>query len=517
MICLDEDAILEIINIGKTFSSVEVLKNINLKIHRNEIHAIVGENGAGKSTLMKIIYGEYSPTEGTLIINGEKRNHYSPSEALHEGIVMVHQESSLVPTLSVYENIFLGRWNSSKTNKNYLVTKKELISLTREILRKMGVYHISPEARVSTLGIGDKQIVEIAKSLSFNPKILILDEPTAALSIEETNILFSILKTLKENGVTILYISHRLEEIFQIAERVTVLRNGEIVYNDFVHKINVNELISKMIGREITNKYPEKINKTYGKIVLKVEDLTSPYFNKITFEIHEGEILGMSGLMGCGSTQVGESLFGLRKINSGNIYYYGERFFSKNPSICIKHGIFYVPADRHSLGLVLKRSVKENYTLPNLDFFAKHGILKINKEKQDCYRTINQLNIKISNLNQKVENLSGGNQQKLVIGKWIVRQPKLLIMDEPTRGVDVGAKYEIYKKIYELSSKGIAILLISTDIDEIHNLCDRILVMSEGRITGTLYPENSSKEEILALAVKGKEDINTQEFEVINN
>lgn len=504
---MERKVILEIKNIVKSFSGVEVLKNINLKIHEGEIHAIVGENGAGKSTLMKIINGEYQPTKGEIYIDGEKRKHYSPSESFKEGIVMVHQEFSLVPQLSVYENIFLGRWKLSSHN-NHFINKSILKTKTREIFRKMGISHVNPESKVSSLSIGDRQIIEIAKALSVNPKILILDEPTAALSIEETKILFNILKTLKENNVTIIYISHRLEEIFQIAEMVTVLRNGEMVFSDLVNNVKINDLISMMIGREVTNKYPEKPSKKIGNTILRVENLNSYYFKNISFEIKEGEILGLSGLMGCGNTQLGEALFGLKKIDSGEIFYRDKNYFPRSPEVCIKNNIFYIPGDRQSLGLVLKRNVKENLSLPNLDIFSKIGILKKRKELSYTLNLINQLNVKVNNINQKVESLSGGNQQKIVIGKWLIRQPILLIMDEPTRGIDVGAKYEIYKQIYDLSKKAIAIIVISTDIDEIYNLCDRILVMSEGKITGTVYPHEASKEDIMSYAVKGKEEVN---------
>jgi ABC-type sugar transport system ATPase subunit len=334
-----------------------------------------------------------------------------------------------------------------------------------------------------------------------------LDEPTAALSIEETNSLFEILKKLKDKGVTILYISHRLEEIYKIAEKVSVLRNGKLVYSGPISKVDINELISLMIGRKVTNKYPEKPNKNIGEIIFKVDNLTSESFKNISFLLHKGEILGITGLVGCGSTQLGEAIFGLSKFYSGNIYYKGEKFYPKKPEDSISKDICYIPGDRQSLGLVLRRSIVENHTLPNMDKFAKKGFLNIRKERKSALSTVKQLNIKVHNIKEKAEKLSGGNQQKLVIGKWLIRQPKLLIMDEPTRGVDVGAKYEIYKKIYELSSQGVSILLISTDIDEVYNLCDRILVMSEGRITKSVYPNESSKEEILLFAVQGKEKV----------
>ena len=503
---MNKNIILKIKGIEKSFSGVKVLNNINLEIIKGEIHAIVGENGAGKSTLMKIISGEYYPTKGEMYIEGRKRKNYSPSEALKEGIILVHQEFSLVPQLSVFENIFLGRWNY-ESNKHYLIDKKNLKDKATKIFKSMGIEHISLEVKVSSLSTGDKQLVEIAKALSYEPKILILDEPTAALSIEETNSLFQILKNLKAKGVTILYISHRLEEIYQIAEKVSVLRNGELVYSGPISNVDINKLISLMIGREVTNKYPEKPDKNIGEIIFKVENLSSDNFYNISFELHKGEILGITGLVGCGSTQLGEALFGLGKFYRGNIYYKGSKFYPKKPKDSISKNICYIPGDRQSLGLVLRRSVVENHTLPNMDIFAKSIFVNTQKEKQSAISTIEQLNIKVHNIKENVEKLSGGNQQKLVIGKWLIRQPEVLIMDEPTRGVDVGAKYEIYKEIYKLSTQGVSILLISSDIDEVYNLCDRVLVMSNGHITKSVYPETSSKEEMLLFAVQGKEKV----------
>ena len=497
--------ILKIAGISKSFSGVKVLKDINLEIYKGEVHAIVGENGAGKSTLMKIISGEYFPTSGELFVDEVKRKNYSPTEALREGIMIVHQEFSLVPQLSVYENVYLGRWK--RNSKGFSIIKKSFLkSKTREIFRKLGISHILPDTKVSLLSVGDRQIVEIAKALSVNPRILILDEPTAALSLDETKALFRVIRNLKEHGITILYISHRLEEVFEIADRVTVLRNGELVHSSNVSEVNLNDLISYMVGRSLNNRYPEKPNKVIGKEVLKVENLSSDFFKKVSFEVKEGEILGITGLIGCGSSQLAEAIFGLRKFSEGNISFFGQKFLPKNPKKSIEKGVYYVPSDRHQLGLVLKRSMRENHALPNLNIFSNFGIINSIKEKESAKEIIKELNIKIRNLNQKVENLSGGNQQKVVIGKWLIRSPKLLILDEPTRGIDVGAKYEIYKLINELSKNRVAIIMVSTDIDEVINLCDRIIVMSEGRITGEINNKIPTKQEILSLAVKGKEE-----------
>ncbi len=494
--------IIKIRNISKAFSNVEVLKDLNLEVFEGEIHAIVGENGAGKSTLMKIISGEYHPTSGNLIVSGKERRFYSPSEAFREGIVIIHQEFSLVPQLTAYENVFLGRWGNHTLS---IVNKNKLKAETNKIFRKLGIDHISTNTKVSNLSIGDKQLVEIAKALSVSPKILIMDEPTAALSLDETKSLFEVLRNLKKQGVTILFISHRLEEIFEIADRVTVLRNGELVSTSSVSDTTMDELVAMMVGRELENRFPEKPSIELGKTILKVENITSePFFRNISFEVKKGEILGIAGLVGCGSTQLGEALFGLKKVE-GNVLFEGEKLRIKKPVHAIRNGILFVPGDRHTIGLILKRSVRENHALPNFDMFSSFGFMNLKKEKESTLSIAKKLNTKITGISQKIENLSGGNQQKVVFGKWLVRSPKLLILDEPTRGIDVGTKYEIYKLIYELASKGVAIIIISSEMDEVMNLSDKILVMSEGRITGELSPQDATQEKILLLAVQGKE------------
>ncbi len=502
-----EKTVLEIQDITKEFFGVKVLKSINLRVFKGEIHAIVGENGAGKSTLMKIIAGEYRPEGGKVLIDGKEIKQFSPRVAQGEGIALVHQEFNLVPQMTVYENIFLGRWSDRALS---LVERKTLMNKAASLLEKLGAHHIPVNTRLSSLSLGDRQIVEIARALSTDPKILILDEPTAALSLEETKMLFNVIRNLRNHGVTCLYISHRLEEIFEIADRITILRDGEIVFTGSVTEITLNEVIGFMVGRGLKNRYPPKPERKTGETVLQVKNLVAlPYFKDISFQIKKGEILGITGLLACGNTQVGEVLFGLRKPTAGEIYFEGENITKllKNPYVAIHHGIFYMPGDRHQLGLVLRRSVKENFSLPNLKDFSSFGVLNKRKEKTVVAAYAEKLNVKFSGLEQRVETLSGGNQQKVVMGKWLIRQHvKLFIFDEPTRGIDVGARYEIYKLIYEISSQGVTVIVISSDMDEVLNVSDRVLVMSEGKITGEVDPSRSSKEEILFLAVKKKEE-----------
>jgi len=503
---ISTNVILKIENICKSFSGVEVLKNVNLSISKGDIHAIVGENGAGKSTLMKIIAGEYEPTKGKLFVNGEEKHFSSPLDAIKNAIILIHQEFSLIPQLSVYENIFLGRLATRKIAGLRFIDKRTMKDEARESLKKIGVSNISVDSKVSNISVADKQVVEIVKALSVKPRILIMDEPTAALSLRETKTLFSILKTLKKQGVTIIFISHRLEEIFEIADKVSVLRNGELISTLNIEDSNMDDLVRMMVGRSLKNRFPNKISHNAKEdVLLKVQNASSePFFRSVSFELKGGEILGIAGLTGCGNSQLGEALFGFRKLK-GNVYFEGQKIQLNNPSQAMKHGILLVPEDRHSLGLVLKLSVRENYSLPNLDFLSKFGFIQLKREKKSVLSMVNGLNVKVTNINQRVENLSGGNQQKVVLGKWIVRSPKILILEEPTRGIDVGSKFEIYKFIYDQVSKGIAVILISSELEEVINISDRILVMSEGRITGELKASEATQEKVLALAVKGKE------------
>ncbi len=497
--------ILKINNICKSFSGVTVLKNINFSIQKGELHAIVGENGAGKSTLMKIIAGELEPDDGKIYLNGTEVKFHSPIDAIRAGISLIHQEFSLVPQLTVYENIFLGREISKKFLKINFIDKKAMKKAALEVLKTFGMLNIPVDSKVKNLSVADKQLTEIAKALSTNSSILIMDEPTAALTLRETELLFSILKNLKAQGVTIIFISHRLEEIFEIADVVTVLRNGELVGTKKIDEITMEEVVSMMVGKSMKSRFPEKpIRAISDEKVLEVKNLSSDAFKNVNFVLHKGEILGIAGLVGCGNMQVGESIFGLRDFD-GEIYLEGKRVDISKPTDAIKAGIFLVPEDRHDLGLVLQRSVKENHALPNLDLFSEFGFVSQKEEKQSVRASISYLNTKVSSINQRVDNLSGGNQQKIVLGKWLVRSPKILILDEPTRGIDIGAKYEIYKFMYDQALKGVSIILISSELAEVLSLSDRILVMSEGRITGELDPKNASQEDILKFAVKGKE------------
>jgi ABC-type sugar transport system ATPase subunit len=498
--------ILKIENIKKSFSGVNVLKGINLSIKSGELHAIVGENGAGKSTLMKIIAGELEPDAGKIYLNGKEVQFHSPLDAINSGIALIHQEFSLIPQLTVYENIFLGREISKKFLGINFVDKKKMKREAEDVLKTFGIENIPVDSKIRDLSVANQQLTEIAKALSINSKILIMDEPTAALTLRETEKLFSILANLKSNGVTIIFISHRLEEIFQIADSVTILRNGELIDTKKINEVSIEEIVSMMIGKSMNNRFPPKpVKKIENKDeFFEIKNLSSDAFKGINFSLRKGEILGIAGLVGCGNTQLAESIYGLRKF-TGEIYLEGKKMNISKPTNAIEHGIFLVPEDRHNLGLVLQLSVKENHSLPNLDLFSKVGFVASTIEKKSVRDTIAYLNTKVSSINQRVDNLSGGNQQKIVLGKWLVRSPKILILDEPTRGIDVGAKFEIYRFMYEQSSKGVSIILISSELTEVLNLSDRILVMSEGRITGELNPRNATQEDILKLAVKGKE------------
>jgi len=494
----------EIINVYKSFSGVEVLHNINFGIEKGTIHAIVGENGAGKSTLMKILYGELQPTQGQIKIFGKVQIMHSPREALEKGIALIHQEFSLVPYLPVYENIFMGREILYDRFIKH-VNKKVMKARSEEIFKHFGILSISGDDIVKNLSVGKKQLVEIAKALSVNAQILIMDEPTASLGEEETHNLFSILKLLKKEGVTIIFISHRLEELFEIADKVTIMKDGEIVDTKNIEDISLEEVIEKMVGRRMENRFPPKplLDQTKD-VVLEVRSLTlEPYFKQVSFKLKKGEILGIAGLIGCGNTELLESLVGLYRVKKGEVFFEGSKLDKINTKSVMKRGIYLIPENRAEKGLVLIRSIKENLSLPNLDLCSsKLGVINASKENSLFYSIAKLLSIKFSNPNQKASSLSGGNQQKIVIGKWLPRSPSVLLLCDPTRGIDVEAKYEIYKFIFEEAMKGVSIIFTSSDNEEILSIATRILVMGKGKITGEVDPSTSSERDILNLSTK---------------
>ncbi len=494
------DFLLEMNGISKSFPGVKVLDNVQLNLKRGELVALMGENGAGKSTLMKILGGIYTRDHGTIKVKGEQQEHMSTDIAARLGIAIIHQELNLIPHLSVMENIFLGReYTYGKTG---LVNWRRMRTEAKKWLQQLSI-NLDPDALVGELSVGQQQMIEIAKALSMQADILVLDEPTAALTNREIDSLFEVIASLKQKGVGMIYISHRMEEIFQVSDRITVLRDGQYVGTVETAHTNMDELVKMMVGREITDRFP-KVEVALGAERLRVENLSVR--NKLTdlsFTVRSGEIVGVAGLMGAGRTEMAKALFGVERLETGRIFIDGQQVQITRPIDAIRAGIALVTEDRKEEGLILPLTVRENIALPNLEAVSSAGVLKPAKEQELSDKLIKQLLIKTAGGEQVVGSLSGGNQQKVVIGKWLATKPKILILDEPTRGVDIGAKKEIYDIMNRLAEEGVAILMISSELPEVLGMSDRILVMHEGRITGEFSREEATQELIMQRATGG--------------
>lgn len=491
-----KDIVFSAKNISKSFFGIPVLKDINLDMNKGEVHAILGENGAGKSTLIKIMGGIYGYDSGELFLEGKKVIFNKASDAINSGIITIHQELNMCTHLTVTENLFLAREYKKSL---FFLDKKKMEEKAHEWLSKF-----SMEDEINTvvkkLPISKQQIVEIARAVSLSSKVLIMDEPTSSLSIKETEKLFEIINNLKSEGISIIYISHRLEELEYIADRITVLRDGNFIMSKKYKDTNIDEIISAMAGRTITDKYP-KINVELGETILKVKQLTcEPYFRNISFEVKKCEILGFAGLVGAGRTKIAKSLFGVFKIQKGEIFFNDKKIELKNIKDAIRNGIVYIPEDRKTEGLALKMSVWQNDIMPNMKQFSNPIFIKIKNLFKSLMKLQEDLKIKMRTPKDKVQFLSGGNQQKVMIGKWILNNPFLFIFDEPTRGVDVNSKINIYNIINELKKSGHGIMVISSEFPELLGICDRIIVVSNGRITGEVYPKETTQEEILKYA-----------------
>jgi len=492
---------LEIKNIHKIFPGTIALSEADFDLYAGEVHALVGENGAGKSTMIKIVTGVHQPDIGEIIVNGKTVKFKNAMDSYDSGIAAIYQEASLFNELTVTENIFMGHHKVRKGFK--MIRWEQMYKETENLIKSIGV-DISPYALVKSLSIAQKQIVEIMKALSMDSNILIMDEPTSALTIEETNELFDIVKKLKEKGTGIIYISHRLEEIFEIADRATVLRDGKIIGTLDREEITEDKLITMMVGRSIDNMYPKEEAKI-GENILKVENIyRAGEFKDISFEVKKGEIVGLAGLVGSGRTEIAKAIFGLEKLEGGKIFFNGEEVNIKNPLDAIKLGIAYLSESRGEYGLVLKMDIAKNITLPNLRNYQKFSFIEKDKEYRVAKKYFDLMDIKASSLNQIVNSLSGGNQQKVAIAKWLATNAKILILDEPTRGVDVGTKAAVHKLMSDLAKEGIAILMISSELPEIIGMSDRIIVLHEGVIKTILSKEECKQENILAAAIGSK-------------
>lgn len=491
---------IEMRGIDKSFGGNAVLRNAGFLLDHGEIHALMGENGAGKSTLMKILTGVYTRDAGTVIVDGQEVCYKNPQEAEKAGIVFIHQELNVLFDLTVEENMFLG-----KEIKNALgvCDKKAMRTEVKKILDRLGV-NIDPGERMNRLSVGQQQMIEIAKALMVDAKVLIMDEPTAALTQSETTVLFEVVNSLREKGVSIVYISHRMEEIFELCDRITVLRDGTYVDTKKISETDMNDVVKMMIGREIGERYPAR-NAKIGDVAFEVKNLTCPgVFEKVNFQVHNGEVLGVSGLMGAGRTEIMRAIFGDMPNVTGEIYMNGQLIQNRNPMDAIQNGIGFITEDRKVEGLMLEESIMKNISIANLGKISKNGVLNKKAEDDLVKKGIEELHIRCFGPDHACNNLSGGNQQKVVFAKWVYTDPKLLILDEPTRGVDIGAKKEIYSIINDLAERGVAVIMVSSELPEVLGMSDRIMVVREGLVRGILSKDEADQEKIMTLATGGE-------------
>lgn len=493
---MSEQFLLEMKGVCKSFPGVKALQNVSLQLRAGEVHALLGENGAGKSTLIKVLGGIYIAEEGEIYIEGKKVSINSVNDSHENGVAIIHQELVLVPYMTVAENIFLGR----EHGKGKLINKESMIREAQTLLDQYEM-NIDAETLIKDLTIAQQQMVEIVKAISFNSKILVMDEPTSSISDKEVGFLFETMRTLTKKGVGIIYISHKMSELEEICDRVTVMRDGEYVGTKVVKETCKDELVAMMVGRELTNYYTRDFQKP-GEVVLKCENIADGKMARgASFELRKGEIIGFAGLVGAGRSEVMKSIFGLTKGATGDIYVEGKKADIKSPIDALKYGIALVPESRKTEGLYKVQSVRFNSTIEVLEQFIKVGRVDQDKEDAITQKYIDMMATKTPSQEQVIGNLSGGNQQKVMIGRWLATDPKILILDEPTRGVDVGAKSEIYAIMNELAKQGMSIIMISSELPEILNMSDRIYVMREGKIRGVFgHEECPTQEDIMRLA-----------------
>ncbi len=491
---------IEMRGIDKAFGTNQVLKDAGFVLGDGEVHALMGENGAGKSTLMKILTGVYTKDAGTVLVDGKEVHYKNPQEAEKDGIVFIHQELNVLFDLTVEENLFMGKEIKGKFG---LCDSKAMRKKAKEALDRLGV-SISPSETMSNLSVGQQQMIEICKALMVDAKVIIMDEPTAALTQSETAVLFEVIQGLRKSGVSIVYISHRMEEIFELCDRISVLRDGTYVGTKNIPETNMNEIVKMMIGREIGERYPARDSEIKEEM-LRVEGLTKAgVFENVSFSVRAGEVLGVSGLMGAGRTEIMQAIFGNLPYDSGKILIQGKEVQIKSPMQAMKQGIGFITEDRKTEGLMLEESIQKNIALANLDKVSdKNVFLKKKKEEDLVTKAIEELHIKCFGPDHECNNLSGGNQQKVVFAKWIHTDPKILILDEPTRGVDIGAKKEIYTIINKLAADGVAIIMVSSELPEVLGMSDRIMVVREGLVRGIISKEEANQENVMTLATGG--------------
>lgn len=490
--------LLEMIDISKSFPGVKALDNVNLKVRPHSVHALMGENGAGKSTLLKCLFGIYNKDSGSIIFQGKEVNFKSSKEALEHGVSMVHQELNLVLPRTVMDNMWLGRY----PRRGLFVDHKKMYVDTKAIFDELDI-NIDPYDKVGTLSISQMQMIEIAKAFSYNAKIVIMDEPTSSLTEREVTHLFSIIRKLKARGCGIIYISHKIEEIFQLCDEVTILRDGQWISTEQVEGLTIDQIIAMMVGRSLSQRFPDRVGEP-GDVILEVKDLTSlrqPSIRNISFDLRKGEILGIAGLVGARRTDIVETLFGIRERVSGTITLHGKVIKNHSANEAINNGFALVTEERRATGIYAFLDVGFNSLISNIrNYKNKIGLLNKTRMKSDIQWVIDSMRVKTPGHQTNIGSLSGGNQQKVIIGRWLLTQPEILLLDEPTRGIDVGAKFEIYQLITELAKRGKGIIIISSEMPELLGITDRILVMSNGLMAGIVETKNTSQNEILRLA-----------------
>ena len=504
-----ESYLLEMKGISKSFGPVKALKKASLNLKRGEVLALMGENGAGKSTLMNVLSGSLHPDEGEILLDGVQREIKNPIQARSLGIVKIHQELQIVPELDIAENIFLGRWQTAGIG---FVQKKKMHDMAKECL-KMLEWEMDTRTKLKDLRIGEQQLVEIAKAISCDAKIIVMDEPTSALSEPEAKKLFHVIEKLKNKGCGIIYITHRMEEVFKISDRLSVMRDGEYIGTKEAKETDNDEIIAMMVGRSVEEQYPKRDVKI-GDVILEVKNLnfTPPKesfkrsLKDISFKVRAGEVLGIAGLAGAGRSEVFESIVGKHATcTTGEILIDGKALQIRSPKDAIDAGISFATEDRKGTGLVLGRSIGDNISLPIYDHYSSFGFMRDGEQKKDWIEYMNRLHVKAKSPNVPVSSLSGGNQQKVILARWLLTKPKVLLLDEPTRGIDVGAKEEIYLLINELAASGLAVVVISSELPEVIGICDRIITICEGRLTGEISRKEATQEILLAAATNRKD------------
>lgn len=489
--------ILEMIEISKEFPGVKALDKVTLRLRPGTVHSLMGENGAGKSTLMKCLFGIYSKDSGEIYLSGEKVEFVNSKQALDHGVSMVHQELNQVLFRSITDNIWLGRY----PEKGGFIDEEKMYTETKKIFEDLDI-NVDPRKRMNTLSVSQKQMVEIAKAVSYDSKVIVMDEPTSSLTEKEVDHLFRIIRKLKEKNVAIIYISHKMEEILQISDDVTIMRDGKWISTEPAADLTTDSIIKMMVGRDLSNRFPERSHKP-AETILEIKGLTSlyqPSINDISFELRKGEILGVAGLVGAKRTDILEAIFGMRKISQGEIYLHGKQCKNISPQIAMENGFAMVTEERRATGIFDKLNVNFNAVIANIGKYVKNGLLHSKNMEADTKWVIDSMRVKTPSQKTQIGSLSGGNQQKVIIGRWLLTKPDILLLDEPTRGIDVGAKFEIYQLMNNLAAEGKGIVMVSSEMPELIGITDRILVMSNGRVAGIVNAKETSQEEIMRLS-----------------